>query len=417
MNVEIISVGTEILMGNIVNTNAAFLARECADLGLFLYHQSVVGDNEERLYDAVKTAYDRSDLVILTGGLGPTKDDLTKETVAKTLGKTLVEDENTKKRLSSYFELKQIKDIPANNWKQAMVPEGAIVVDNENGTAPGIIIECDNEKRVIMLPGPPKEMQPMFQEKIIPYLKKISNQVLYSKMVKVCGIGESKAEMMVMDLMENQSNPTIAPYAKTREVHFRVTGCAETEEEAKKIVKPIVKELKFRFGDAVYTTDEKVTLEESVVKLLKKHDLKIVTAESCTGGLIAARLVNVPGASSVLEESFVTYSNKAKRKYLGVSKSTLKEYTEVSEKTAKEMARGAAVESDSDIAVAVTGLAGPGGGTKERPVGLVYISCYAKEKTVVKEYHFNGNRESVREQAVIAALDLVRHCILENYSS
>lgn len=414
MTVELISVGTEILLGNIVNTNAAYLAEQCAGLGLSCYYQTVVGDNEERLAQTIKTALGRADIVILSGGLGPTKDDLTKETAAKVLGRTMRMDEHSKERIKEYFTKRKI-ELTDNNWKQAMVPEGAIVVDNANGTAPGIIIE-DNGKRVILLPGPPNELIPMFENSIYPYLCEAEPGIIYSKTVKLCGIGESKAETMVADLIAEQSNPTIAPYAKTGEVHLRITAKAADEKEAKKLIKPVVKELKNRFGMNVYTTDENITLEQSVVDLLLANNLTVTTAESCTGGLLSAKLINVPGVSEVFKSGHVTYSNKAKHKLLGVKKPSLDKYGAVSESVAKEMAKGAAASSKADVAVAITGIAGPEGGSEAKPVGLVYIACSVCGKIKVKEYNFSGNRNKIREGSVIAALTLMRQCILEHYS-
>ncbi|MDD6206924.1 MAG: competence/damage-inducible protein A [Clostridiales bacterium] len=414
MTVELISVGTEILMGNIVNTNAAYLSAKCAQLGMSVYRETSVGDNKERLEEAIRDGLSRSDIVILTGGLGPTKDDLTKETAAKVAGKKLVTDQASKKRIQDYFQ-KMNREIADSNWKQADMPEGSIILPNKRGTAPGCIIETADGKRMILMPGPPYEMQGMFEQSVYPYLEKLQPKRFYSKMVKICGIGESMAEKMVSDLIEAQDNPTIAPYCKTGEVHFRVTASADSVEEAKKLVKPIVKELKNRFKENVFTTEEEETLEQVVVKLLKKYGLSLVAAESCTAGMFTARIANVPGASDVLSESFVTYSNKAKRKYLDVSKSTLKKYGAVSEKTAKEMVKGAAIGTDSDVAVAITGFAGPDS-DEEHPVGLVYIACYVNEKAQVEEFHFNGDRQRVRELAVENALDLLRRCILSNYA-
>lgn len=415
MVVELISVGTELLLGNIVNTNAAYLSEKCAELGMSLYYEVTVGDNEERLLDTVTTAINRSDVIILTGGLGPTQDDLTKETVAKALNLPIVEDRHTRERIENHFKRSNYKVVTENNWKQAKIIEGCKVVDNQNGTAPGLIVETQEGKRVILLPGPPNEMIPMFENDIYEYLNQINPNVIYSKMVKICGIGESMVETEITDLIEAQSNPTIAPYAKSGEVHLRVTASAPTVEEAKKLVKPIVKELKDRFKQNVYTTDEAEALEDTVVKLLKKYDLSLATAESCTGGLFTGRIVNVAGASDVLKEGFITYSNKAKKKNLDVSKNTLKKHGAVSEQCAKEMAKGAAINTGSDVAVAITGIAGPDGGTDEKPVGLVYIACFANEKVTVKEFNFKGNRQKIREGAVIYALDLLRRCILNNY--
>lgn len=414
MVVELISVGTELLLGNIVNTNTQFLAEKCALLGLTMYHQVTVGDNHDRLAEVIRTALKRSDVIILTGGLGPTEDDLTKEVCAEVMGFPLVEDTHTHERIEEYFRNNIYKVIPDNNWKQAIVPAGCIVLDNDNGTAPGLILEKYG-KSAILLPGPPNELYPLFMNQVYPYLQKLQPEVIRSQMVKICGVGESQVEDKLLDLIDKQKNPTIATYAKTGEVHIRVTAKAATEEEARKLVKPVVKEIKNRFGDYVYSTKEEETLEQAVVKLLKKYDLTMTTAESCTGGLLAGRIINVPGASEVYNEGFITYSNKAKRKYLDVSKSTLKKYGAVSEQTAREMATGGVFATDSDACVAVTGLAGPDGGSEEKPVGLVYIATYMKDKVNVQRYQFKGNRAKIREQAVVKGLDLLRRSILDNY--
>lgn len=414
MTVELICVGTELLLGSIVNTNAAFLAEKCAGLGLSCYFQTVVGDNEKRLSGVLETALERSDIVILSGGLGPTEDDLTKEVAAKVCGKKLVLHEPSRQAILQYFEKKGTEPTE-NNWKQAMLPEGCIVLDNPNGTAPGVIIETKKNK-VILLPGPPNELCPMFESGVRPYLEGLTNQVICSQTVKVCGIGESRAETMVKDLIDAQTNPTIATYAKTGEVHIRVTAGAESQKTAAKLIKPVVKELKRRFENAIYTTDEETTLESAVVELLRANGLTATCAESCTGGLLSARLVNVPGVSEIYKSGLVTYSNKAKRKLLGVKKATLQKYGAVSEQTAEEMAKGAAALTKADVAVAVTGIAGPDGGTKEKPVGTVYIACNVKGKTVVKKYQFAGNRSKVREATVSEALVLMRSCILEYFS-
>ncbi len=412
MVAELISVGTELLLGNIVNTNAHFLAQKCALLGLSMYNQTVVGDNRERLKEAVTAALSRADVVILTGGLGPTEDDLTKETCAEVLGCPLAEDGHTRERIESYFKNGIYREIPENNWKQAMVPQGAQVLDNDNGTAPGLIME-KNGKRLILLPGPPVEMIPLFNGQVEPYLRKLQPEILMSRMVKLCGVGESLAEEMLLDLIDGQTNPTIATYAKTGEVHVRVTALAPDETVGERLIKPVVKEIKKRFGRAVYSVKEEETLEMSVVRLLKKHELTVTTAESCTGGMVAGRLINVAGASDVFKEGFVTYSNKAKRRRLDVNKSTLKKHGAVSRETAREMAIGGVFAADSDVCIAVTGIAGPDGGTEEKPVGLVYMACCFKDKVTVEKYQFKGNRGKVREQAVVRALDLVRRTVLE----
>ncbi len=413
MVVELLSVGTELLMGSIVNTNAQFLAERCARLGVSVFCQTVVGDNPGRLREAVDTAVSRSDMVILTGGLGPTEDDLTKEICAQAFGWPLVEDGHTRERIQGFFKNSIYKVIPENNWKQAMIPQGALVLDNDNGTAPGLIMEKDG-KRLILLPGPPNEMIPLFNNQVEPYLRKLRPGFLVTRMVKVCGVGESQVEDMLLDLIDGQSNPTIATYAKTGEVHVRVTASASDEETGDKLIKPVVKEIKKRLGRAVYSVREEETLEMTLVRLLKKHELTVATAESCTGGLVASRIVNVSGASDVFKEGFVTYSNKAKRKHLDVSMGTLKKYGAVSSQTAREMAIGGAFATDSDVCVSVTGIAGPDGGTEEKPVGLVYMACCFKDKVTVEKYQFKGNRDKVREHAAVRALDLVRRTVLEN---
>ena len=411
MIVELISVGTELLMGNIVNTNAAYLAKRCAELGGICYYQSVVGDNPIRLKDTMKQALERSDVVILTGGLGPTQDDLTKQTAAELFGRTLYMDEEICEHLRNYFAQKG-KECMENNFRQAMIPEGAEILYNHNGTAPGIYLFND-EKHMFLLPGPPFEMKPMFEEYVANRLSAISGEVIHSDVVKICGVAESTAEMMVKDLIDTQSNPTIATYAKAVELEFRISAKANTLEEAKKLNAPIVQEIVRRFGDAVYSLLEETELEDAVVQLCKERGYQIAFAESCTGGLLCGRLVGVSGASEVFGRGYVTYANEAKIEELGVLPETLKAFGAVSEQTAKEMALGAQKTARADVAVSVTGIAGPGGGTKEKPVGLVYIGCAVKDKVWVRKCWFNGNRVKNRASAVTSALLMARDCILE----
>ena len=284
MIVELISVGTEILMGNILNSNTQYLAQKCALLGMDQFYQVTVGDNYGRMTDTIKQALGRSDIVILTGGLGPTEDDLTKEVCAEAMGMQLREDPHTRKQLEEFFVNNIYTEIPENNWKMAMVPEGAIVLDNPNGMAPGLILE-KNGKTAILLPGPPGELYPLFEGQVFPYLQKLQKSVLVSSMVKVCGYGESQVEDKLLDLIDAQTNPTIATYAKTAEVHIRVTARAADEAEGEALTAPILKEIKARFGNAVYTADEKVSLEMAVARLLKEKQLTIAGAEACTGGM------------------------------------------------------------------------------------------------------------------------------------
>lgn len=415
MVVELVCVGTELLLGNIVNTNASYLAEMCARLGMSSYYQSVVGDNPQRMRETIRQAVDRSDVVILSGGLGPTEDDMTKEIAAEVMGRPLVEDPHSREMImaymKNYMKTNAQKVITSNNWKQAMVPVDSIVLDNANGTAPGIIIE-EGKKTVVLLPGPPNELKPMFENQVYPYLKKKQPEVILSKMLKITGIGESMVETKILDLIDTQTNPTVATYAKTCEVHLRITAKAENEAAAEKLLQPMVEEMQRRFGKHIYSMDEKETLEEAIVKILANQGLTLSSTESCTGGMLSSRLINVPGISAVYKEGFITYSNEAKHRYLGVSEKTLDTYGAVSEETAMEMAEGCAKQTGSDVALATTGIAGPDGGTVEKPVGLVYISCYYKGKTYVQELHLNGNRAKVREQATARALILLRDCMV-----
>lgn len=416
MITELVAVGTEILLGNIVNTNSAYLSEKCAQLGLSLFYQTVVGDNEDRMRAVIGTAIERSDIVILTGGLGPTEDDITKEVTAELMGLPLVEDSRWREIMLGYMEQYRKNNpnrrITENNFKQALVPEGALVLDNHNGTAPGIIIE-KNGKTVILLPGPPNEMKPMFEESVYPYLRKKQPEIIYSEMVKICRIGESQVADEIADLIKSQTNPTIAPYAKTGEVHLRITAKAESEKECKEMIKPIVAELQKRFGDNIFTIEENKSLEETIIDLLREQQLTLSLVESCTGGMIASRIVNVPGASDVFLNGFVTYSNESKNNLVGVKKKTLKKHGAVSKKCAKQMAKGGRLVSGTDICLSVTGIAGPDGGTEEKPVGTVFIGCSLGDRTIVKECHFNGNRARIREQTTAHALVFLRSCILD----
>ena len=398
-----------IILGDIVNSNAQFLGQELAALGIEMYYQQVVGDNEERILHAFKEAYNRCDIIITTGGLGPTDDDLTKEMAAKYFNKRLFEDKESLENLQEYFKFRKRK-MTTNNLKQALIPEGATAIKNNNGTAPGVIIE-ENNKIMIILPGPPKEMKPMFEEDIKPYLKSKSDSVIISKMIKILGIGESAVAETVKDLMESQSNPTIAPYAKEIGVILRITAKAENEAAALKLIEPLEIEIKNRLGENVYATED-ISIEDVVAKLLIENKYTVSTAESCTGGMIASTLINYPGISEVFMEGAVTYSNEAKHKRLGVKNETLEKYGAVSEETAREMAIGIAKKANTDVSIVTTGIAGPGGGTEEKPVGLVYIGVYVKGKVKVEKHIFKGNRSKVRNQATITALDILRRCLI-----
>lgn len=409
MKAEILAVGTEILLGDIVNTNAHYLSKRLADLGISVYHQSVVGDNEERLLKAYELAFERADIVIATGGLGPTKDDLTKEIGAQYFNKRLILHEESLNYIKSYFN-KMNRHMSSGNEKQAYLPEGGIILKNDNGTAPGCIIE-ENNKILVMLPGPPREMAPMFENYVVPYFQKFSDGVLLSKVLRVAGLGESAMAEKVEDIMESQTNPTIAPYAKDNEAILRITSKGSTKEEAEALIVPVEKAIRERLEINVYGEGD-TTLEAVVGEMLVKENLTIATAESCTGGLLAGTLINYPGISSVFLEGAITYSNEAKMKRLGVKEETLAAFGAVSEQTAAEMAEGIAKAAGTDIGISVTGIAGPGGGTEEKPVGLVYVGLYLKENVMVKRLNLSGDRQKIRQRTVVSALDWLRRELL-----
>ncbi|MBQ3110276.1 MAG: competence/damage-inducible protein A [Clostridia bacterium] len=405
LTAEIICVGTELLMGQVLNTNEQYIASCLPQAGVALNHSSVVGDNPERLKAALQLAKSRSDIIIMTGGLGPTDDDLTKETVAKMFGKELVFHSECMDKMVSYLK-ESGKNLTKNNEKQAYLPEGCIVIENNNGTAPGCIIE-EGTKKAIMLPGPQREMVPMFNETVLPYLKAKSGVRLYSRVLRLFGIGESRAAAMCDELIKNQTNPTIAPYAKEGEVTFRITASAETEEAAKALTDNACEKMYEILGEYIYGEGDDVTMAEVLVKELIKRKLTVSTVESCTGGLIGKMITEVSGASSCYGFGFVTYANEAKMQLVGVKKETLDTYGAVSEETAREMAEGARRVSGSDIAVSVTGIAGPTGGSAEKPVGLVYIGISDAKGTEVYRFVQHGDRERVRNKSALCALDII----------
>ncbi len=410
MQAEIIAVGTEILLGDILNTNAQYLALELAELGIDVHYQTVVGDNPKRLEDTLFHAFSRADLIITTGGLGPTEDDLTKETGAKYFQEELVLDERAFKRIQKYFQ-KTGREMTQNNKKQAFVPKNSTVLYNDNGTAPGIIIE-KNQKIMIMLPGPPKETVPMFENQVKPYLQKRQEYTFVSRILRIAGVGESAMETKVKDLIDAQTNPTIAPYAKDAESILRITAKAKTKQEAQSMIAPVAEEIYNRFGHDIYAEGE-TNMQTVTAQLLLKKAKTIATAESCTGGALASALVEYPGISSVFLDGTVTYSNEAKQKRLGVKQETLQKYGAVSAETAKEMAEGAANTAGTEIGLATTGIAGPNGAEENKPVGLVYIGLTIDGVTQVKQCHFVGNREKIRTRAVYTALDWLRRELLK----
>lgn len=402
---ELISVGTEILLGDILNTDAQYLSIELAKLGISVIHQSTVGDNRERLLAQLDEAAKRSDIIILSGGLGPTPDDLTKEVCCEFFGKEMFLHEPTVEKIKEYFSSKGI-EMAQNNLKQAMLPKDCVIFPNDNGTAPGMAIEKDGV-HILVLPGPPRELKPMFQNCAVPYLMQFSDRIIVSHNIRTFGIGESSMAERVNDLFDAQ-NPTVAPYAKDGEALLRVTAMAMTKEDAESLCEPIIEEIKKRLDAYVYGVDYNC-IEEAVVGMLKEHHLKVATAESCTGGLIAKRITDVPGASEVFECGIISYANAIKHKVLGVSEDDLNKHGAVSEPVAKQMAQGALKVSGADIAVSVTGIAGPDSDSTGKPVGLVYIGLADKENVWVREIRTSRRDRSYnRYVSASNALDMIR---------
>ena len=401
MTAEIIAVGTELLLGDILNTDAQFLAKELASLGIGLYAQTVVGDNRERLTQAIQTALSRADLVLLSGGLGPTDDDITRETAAEIFGRPLIYHEEIYEKIVARIT----RNISESNKRQAFVPEGATVLSNDNGTAPGLLMEKDG-KTLILLPGPPMELEPMFRDKVRPLLIAKTGNVILSETVRLFGIGESSVGETVRDLMAYE-NPTVAPYVKSGDVTLRITARAETHDAALALIAPVKQEILSRFPDYVYGFGEE-TLVPKVLRYCMEEKLTLSTAESCTAGLIAAAIGAVPGVSDIFFEGFVTYSNDAKEKNLGVPHDILKKHGAVSEETARAMAEGVCARTGADIGISATGIAGPGGGTNDKPVGLVYIGVCIRGETTVRKCLHKGSRSRVRHLTVLNAFDEVR---------
>lgn len=402
---ELISVGTEILLGDILNTDAQFLSIELAKLGISVIHQSTVGDNRERLLAQLKEAADRSDIIILSGGLGPTPDDLTKEVCCEFFGKKMFLHEPTVEKIKTYFSTKGM-EMAQNNLKQAMLPKDCVIFPNDNGTAPGMAIEKDGV-HILVLPGPPRELKPMFRNCAVPYLMQFSDRIIVSHNIRTFGIGESLMAERVNDLFDAE-NPTVAPYAKDGEALLRVTAMARTKEEAENLCKPVINEIKNRLDGFVYGVDY-TCIEEAVIEKLKEKHMKVATAESCTGGLIAKRITDVPGASEVFDCGIISYANEIKHRVLGVSEDNLNKYGAVSEPVARQMAQGALKVSGADIAVSVTGIAGPDSDSTNKPVGLVYIGLADRDNVWVRELRTSRKDRSYnRYVSASNALNMIR---------
>lgn len=411
MRAEIVSVGTELLLGQIVDTNAAHLSKILSDLGIGVYRRTTVGDNHDRLLTALKAALAENDLVITIGGLGPTLDDITRDVLAEAMGDTLRYDEEIAEHLRAFFRTRNIH-MPDSILRQAYVPTHGRPLPNPNGTAPGLIFELGG-KIGIALPGPPSEFLPMLENHVIPYLRaKTGGQTIRSRVLRICGMGESLVEERIRDLMA-QENPTVAPYAKTGEVHVRVTARAESIEAAEAMIAPVVAEIQARLGDHVYAFDEE-PLHSAVVRLLTSHRLTLATAESCTGGLLSARITEVPGSSKVFLGGAVTYSNQAKTDLVAVPAEMIAEHGAVSPQVAEAMASGARKRFGADYGIGITGIAGPEGGTPEKPVGLVYIAVADAKRVEVERNVFIGSRQDVRNRAAQFALVMLRDRVLKH---
>ncbi len=407
MNVEIICVGTELLLGNILNTNAKYLSEKAAELGLNLFSQSVVGDNPVRLEKQIALSMARSEIVILSGGLGPTDDDITKETVAKVMGLPLQTHTDTLKKIEKYFA-QTGRVMSKNNRKQALTIKGAIVLENDHGTAPGYFVRTHNGA-VILLPGPPNELVPMFENKVIPLLKKYSKGILVSHNVRVFGIGESMAAERLGN-MTSKKNPTVATYAKTGEVDIRVTASAHSLNEAEWLCGPVIEKIKGIFGSHIYAVDSD-SLQQTVVKMLQDRKLKLATAESCTAGMLSGRITEIPGSSEVFEMGVTAYANYIKVQALGVSEELINTKGAVCGEVAAQMAVGIRSMCNADIGVGITGVAGPGE-SEGKPAGLVYIAVADKKKVFVRKIMGRGSdREVTRILATSTALDMVRRYI------
>ena len=417
MTCELVFVGTELLLGDILNTNAQYLSKQLASIGVSVLHQSVVGDNPDRLRQVLEIAFSRADTVLTTGGLGPTKDDLTKEVCAALFQKKLVLHEESLRRMKAYFAEKQI-EMPQTNEKQAWMPEDAVIFENTNGTAPGCAME-QNGKRLLMLPGPPREMKAMFEQSALPYLRQFSDGVILSQEIHTFGIGESTMAQRVADLLDSP-NPTVAPYAKSGEAMLRVTAKANSESEARALLAPVTKEIVRRLDRCVYGIDVP-NLETAVVRRLKQLKKTVATAESATAGLIAKRLTDIAGASDVFGCGIVSYRNDVKEKLLGVDPEVLRTQTAVCETVAVQMAAGALRQSGADLAVSITGLAGPESDDRGRGPGLAYLALTDGEQTLTRTIHTGQTGADCRDfnRTVFAsqALDLIRCYLLDRYGA
>lgn len=405
MKTAILSVGTEILFGQIVNTNTVYLSQQMNMLGFDVMYHYTVGDNPTRVEEMIDLAFQECDLILTTGGLGPTQDDLTKEVACKALDDTLVMMDDVLEEITKYFKTLG-REMTENNKKQAIMPSRATVFHNDAGTAPGFALEKDG-KYIICMPGPPREMKRMFQKSVVPFLQSMIDGALYYRQIRFFGIGESMLETQLLDLIDNQTDPTLATYAKEGECSLRIASKRATEEEAEHAVDEMLEKVKERVGHYIYSCDDE-ELAQVVADRLMEQGLTLSSAESCTGGMFASTMTDIPGISQCFDRGLVTYSNQAKMEELGVSAGTLEKFGAVSEETALEMVEGLKRVSGSDVCISVTGIAGPGGGSEEKPVGLVYIGFSYGDKKICKKIQMrNVNRSWNRHYTLLCMLNVI----------
>ena len=405
MKTAILSVGTEILFGQIVNTNTVYLSQQMNMLGFDVMYHYTVGDNPKRVEEMIDLAFQDCDLILTTGGLGPTQDDLTKEVACKALDDTLVMMDDVLEEITKYFKTLG-REMTENNKKQAIMPSRATVFHNDAGTAPGFALEKDG-KYIICMPGPPREMKRMFQKSVVPFLQSMIDGALYYRQIRFFGIGESMLETQLLDLIDNQTDPTLATYAKEGECSLRIASKRATEEDAEHAVDEMLEMVKERVGHYIYSCDDE-ELAQVVADRLMEQGLTLSSAESCTGGMFASTMTDIPGISQCFDRGLVTYSNQAKMEELGVSAGTLEKFGAVSEETALEMVEGLKRVSGSDVCISVTGIAGPGGGSEEKPVGLVYIGFSYGDKKICKKIQMrNVNRSWNRHYTLLCMLNVI----------
>ncbi|MCD6360908.1 MAG: competence/damage-inducible protein A [Armatimonadetes bacterium] len=412
MKAELVSVGTELLLGEITDTNAVYLSQRLAEIGVDVFFRHTVGDNLDRIVSVLELALSRSDVIIMCGGLGPTQDDLTREAIAEVTGRPLVSDPDAERRLREFFAARNRVPTPSN-LKQATVPEGGRFLENTCGTAPGVLVE-HRGRALIAVPGPPPEMREMFQREVLPYLLARQGEdarVLRSRVIRLADIGESNLVDMIPDILERRTDPTVAPYASPGEVRLRITTKAASESEADAALDEMEAILRERLGSHIYGVDDE-TMEVAVGRLLAESHSTLASAESCTGGLIASRITDVAGSSEYFIGGVVAYSNQVKQEILGVPEGVLAEHGAVSEECARAMAEGVRRALRTDWGLATTGIAGPGGGSDEKPVGLVYIAVAGGDGTACLRGNWPGTRDQFKSRVSQYALNMLRKRLL-----